>query len=682
MRRASAVALLIVAVACGTSSAHAEGDGAADVRLVASHLREDHPNLFHDLSPARFEAEVDSLVARADSVGEDELLVGLMRLAALPGVRDGHTGIFPLDPSNGRVLHMYPVRLYTFEDGTYVVGQVGGTDLLRARLVAVNGRPLADVVAAVSPLVPRDNDSTLRLRVNTFLDTAEVLHGLGVAPDTGPLAFTFERDGARFAATLAPVPLSRYAAGIGDLVHPLIPQAITGRVPPYVARNDRSLWTGKLAGRRVFYLGYNDARTGTWTAGRQTLAAARTKRLRGVVVDLRNNPGGDNNTYVELLDALRRVSKTERIVVIISRTTFSAAENFAAELERVAHPTFVGETSGGSPNLYGDVVSTFLPASRVMLHVAAIYWQKSTDDDPRVAIEPHVPVALSSSDFFAGRDPVLAAAVSVALAPRPLSAAPRPRFSYDRNRPLNVRLGETQESDGVVRQALTFDAGLGQKAAYWTHPRGSGPWPVVLFSPGSDGDATTQLPDGEALARQGIAALTVAPPRLLVSCRAAADVRAYSSYVVGRRRALDLLAELSGADTARVAAVGFSFGSAVTATLAGVDHRLRGAVIQSGRAHLSTALGTFCRRLGTKRLRAYLRAYSIVDPVRYVSRAAPAALLFQNGTRDPISPRADVEAYVRAASAPKELRLYDAAHDLGGQARADRDAWLRELLRP
>jgi dipeptidyl aminopeptidase/acylaminoacyl peptidase len=49
--------------------------------------------------------------------------------------------------------------------------------------------------------------------------------------------------------------------------------------------------------------------------------------------------------------------------------------------------------------------------------------------------------------------------------------------------------------------------------------------------------------------------------------------------VVGRRRALDVLAKLRGADRKRVAAVGFSYGAAITATLAGVDHRLRGAVI-------------------------------------------------------------------------------------------------------
>jgi hypothetical protein len=112
---------------------------AADVQLAAQHLRDDHPNLFHDLSPERFDAAVAELTARADRLNGDELLVGLMRLAALPGMRDGHTGIFPLDPANRRELHAYPTRFYTFSDGVFVVGQADGADLLRARLVAVNG---------------------------------------------------------------------------------------------------------------------------------------------------------------------------------------------------------------------------------------------------------------------------------------------------------------------------------------------------------------------------------------------------------------------------------------------------------------------------------------------------------------------------------------------------------------
>ena len=260
-------------------------------------------------------------------------------------------------------------------------------------------------------------------------------------------------------------------------------------------------------------------------------------------------------------------------------------------------------------------------------------------------------------------------------------AARPPRFSYDHSRPLGLRLGSMESNAGVVRQALTFDAGHGRKSGFWTHPAdGSGPWPVVLFSPGYGGTASEQLPDADRLARKGIASLTLAPPGSLLSCRGATDVRSFAGYVVGRRRALDLIPLLRGADATRVAAVGFSFGSAVTAALAGVDHRLRGAAIQSGRAHLSAAIGVACKRLGSKRLKAYVRAYSVIDPVHYVGAAAPVSLLFQNGAHDPISPHLDVEAYVRAASRPKEARTYESGHELNDEARSDLDGWLVQLL--
>src|SRR5215208_4238412 len=166
-RRGGSMILACLALALLSFAPAAGSRGADDVQLLARHLREDHPNLFHDLSPGRFDAAVTDLAARADSLSEDQLLVCLMRISALPVVRDGHTGVFPLDPSHRRALHMYPVRLYTFSDGTYVVG-AADPQLLRSKLVAVNGRPLEEVVGAVRPLVPHDNDSTLTLRTTTF----------------------------------------------------------------------------------------------------------------------------------------------------------------------------------------------------------------------------------------------------------------------------------------------------------------------------------------------------------------------------------------------------------------------------------------------------------------------------------------------------------------------------------
>jgi hypothetical protein len=96
---------------------------------------------------------------------------------------------------------------------------------------------------------------------------------------------------------------------------------------------------------------------------RRLLRLARSPRVRRVVVDLRLN-GGDNNTsYGSLLAALRSrtINRPGKLRVLTSWITFSAAGNFAAEVDRSTHARLVGEPTGGSPNNYGDALDVELP---------------------------------------------------------------------------------------------------------------------------------------------------------------------------------------------------------------------------------------------------------------------------------------------------------------------------------
>jgi hypothetical protein len=166
------------------------------------------------------------------SLNDDELLVGLMRLAALPGVRDGHTGIFPLDPGNRRVLHAYPTRFYTVL--RRCVRRRPGRRRRSSSAHAWSRSPGIHSTRCWPQFAhsfPHDNDATLALRETTYLNTPEVLHGLQLVPGLGPVRFTFERDGKRFDQDLAPMTVDTYERLIGDLVHPLIPQGIAGRIP-------------------------------------------------------------------------------------------------------------------------------------------------------------------------------------------------------------------------------------------------------------------------------------------------------------------------------------------------------------------------------------------------------------------------------------------------------------------
>jgi len=405
------LAVGVAVVATATQAAPAATPGAArDVTTFGRALEETHPNLFRHLSRAHFRTEVGGLARRAGRVGGNELLVGLMRIGALPGPRNGHTGLFPLDPAHRRVLHVYPLRLYDFADGVFVVGELGDHGLVGARLVSVEGIPTARLLERVRPLVPRDNASGLRGWAPHYALVAEVLDGLGVEGGTGARAFTFERNGGEhLTLSLAPVRGDEYARAFGDSLHghypALLPRASrAGRRSPV----SEALWTRTLAGGRALYVGYDSVTVETSRVAARIVRFARRPGPRRVIVDVRANGGGDNTTYDSLLAALAspRVGGLG-LFLLVGRATFSAAGNFAADVDRYTNAVLVGEPTGGGVNQYGDAISRALPVTGWNVRIATEYTRRGEPGDGRLAVEPDVRVAVTSADHFAGRDPVL-----------------------------------------------------------------------------------------------------------------------------------------------------------------------------------------------------------------------------------------------------------------------------------
>jgi hypothetical protein len=71
-----------------------------------------------------------------------------------------------------------------------------------------------------------------------------------------------------------------------------------------------------------------------------------------------------------------------------------------------------------------------------------------------------------------------------------------------------------------------------------------------------------------------------------------------------------------------------------------------------------------------------------IEPLHYVGRAAPAALLFQNGTQDNMVPPCDALRYQQAGSQPKTVIWYDAGHGLPRESFQDQSEWLYQTLGP
>jgi hypothetical protein len=385
---------------------------AADLDLLLDRLETIHPEPFHGISREEWVSELRDLQSRMDELSADETVVEVMRLVALLSRegRDGHQ--FAL-PQPGREAPMLPLRLYFFEDDgadELVVTDAlpPYDDLVGATVVSLAGVPIAELLAITEPLVPRDGPATVRAFQPQYLLRTEVLRGLGVMRED-TVAIEVEQDGATVERELEPVSFQEHEAFAGR--HGVI------RLPfrddtRYLDQYEVPLTWERMGS--ALYVRLTEIRDRPEPA---LVRAVHDRQLDRLVLDLRQNPGGDNHNNPPVVDLARTFQERHPgapVVVITDRVTFSAASNLATDLERLVDPVFVGEAMGGGLNFWNDVAWVNLDALPVPMQVGVStrYWQQAADlDDPRLTIEPDVPLAVEASDYFAGHDPTLEAAL-------------------------------------------------------------------------------------------------------------------------------------------------------------------------------------------------------------------------------------------------------------------------------
>ena len=206
-----------------------------------------------------------------------------MRLLAMLGERDGHSGIHPFARSNYGACTAYPLRLYRFPEGLFVA-QAEDRALVGARVAAIGGVPPRRW-RRVRPLITRDNDWTVLDRIPNFVVCAEVLRGLGIAP-----TFTFELRRRPRGATFERSRTRRSTSLFGGWWEP---QRGRAALPATAERPVRDL-RDRPRPRPVRRL-QRDDRPGL--VPRKLIRMSRNRRVRRIVIDIRLNGGGNNTTY-------------------------------------------------------------------------------------------------------------------------------------------------------------------------------------------------------------------------------------------------------------------------------------------------------------------------------------------------------------------------------------------------
>jgi dienelactone hydrolase len=268
-------------------------------------------------------------------------------------------------------------------------------------------------------------------------------------------------------------------------------------------------------------------------------------------------------------------------------------------------------------------------------------------------------------------------------------------FDYDAGAaPLDIQVSASEKEDGLTVQTLTYASPKGGRVpGAMIVPDGAGPFAGVLLMHGMPGNYKEMMREGESLARRGAVVLMIdapfsrsANPRPTLSF-SERDREEQIQLIVDWRRGVDLLIARPDIDPQRIGYLGISFGGAMGGLLAGVEKRIKAFALVVGDGGLVThftgeddAETSPLLGISPEQEKLWRTWMEPIEPLRWVGRAAPSHLLFQNGRKDKLVPPADGKAYQEAGSQPKTIRWYRGGHGLNEQAIRDRHAWLAAEL--
>jgi tetratricopeptide (TPR) repeat protein len=389
-----------------------------DIRFLRETVHRDYSFLFKKVTREAFDAEADKLEQAVPELQQHEIVAGIRRLVALFGY--GHSQLVPgHGAARFHALNINPVH---FPDGIFIqAAHKDHAELIGARILEVEGRPVDSVLEALRPLVPVENEQFFLNDAPGYLRIPEALHAQKViSPFKTDIRLKIEKDGAVSDVNFSAVPAGRIPLRYG-----LIPansdwiDAREGAEPPLWLRNpERHYEYVYLPEFKTVYVRQSQIADipdqPIPEFYQQLFEWIENNDVDRLVLDVRLNGGGNNQKLKPIVTGIlgcRKVNQPGKLFVLIGRRTYSACQNLVNELDHYTPAIFVGEPTGENINFYGDSRPVILPNSKLDVRLSFAWWQDKAQWENAPWTAPDIAVPLTFDDYCKGRDPVLSAAL-------------------------------------------------------------------------------------------------------------------------------------------------------------------------------------------------------------------------------------------------------------------------------
>jgi hypothetical protein len=420
LRRSRPLAIVVatVALAIGVAVALAvrgpglttrDRDWQRDVAYLARELPAVHVGGLTSTSKAAWLAAAARLEAQVPHLSDGQIIVGLARMVAM--LHDDETQlILPQSRALPFAATWIGSRLYL------TILPAADRGLLGAQLVAVNGHPIGVVMARLGAVIDQQDPGLARAaevdfggidsQFPSYLNNPNLLVWLGLARTPDRATLTVQTPAGRVQTATLPSLANRKGAKPPPWSE--LPQAL------YQQDSSAPYWLKVLPVQHAVYLKYNQCLDDD---GFQRLSAEAVGVLRvhpgyRLIVDLRDNPGGDSDPFLALIADIRAaaaVNRHGRVIGLVNGLTDSSATVDAYNLSQQTNAVLMGQQVADPIDEYGNNDGELrLPYHGLLVQYTTLVV------NPQLTRygSPNIVVAPTLDDLLTGTDPVLAAALS------------------------------------------------------------------------------------------------------------------------------------------------------------------------------------------------------------------------------------------------------------------------------
>jgi len=262
-------------------------------------------------------------------------------------------------------------------------------------------------------------------------------------------------------------------------------------------------------------------------------------------------------------------------------------------------------------------------------------------------------------------------------------------FGYDRSQPLDVQQSGFTGSSTAKLDVISYNSPAGGRVSGTLgYPLAdTGVYAGIVMLPAVGQSAVqAQTQEGLEMAYRNAVVLAIDAPYVRrggpVLQFLPSDSAEQVQLIQELQRAVDVLVTRGDVDPNRIAFIGLGYGGTMGALLAGVETRIKAyalAVPDAGWvAHYTSGTDTLAPldTMPSARRAAWFAAMTPLEPLLFVHRSPPAALLIQSAQNDEQLDSDDVADLHNAAPAPHTILWYPGLHALPAQAKIDRQAFL------